>query len=613
MPIERGVKQGGPCSAYYFLLIAEILAIEIRKNPHIRGIQIDNILKALGQYADDMDLYIYGDKNSLSQVFWQIDIFCKCTGFRVNYDKTTVYRIGSLKNTDAKFVTEHTVSWGNETINVLGVDISHTNIIDKNYGSLIKKVVEILRPWKKRNLSLHGKTLVINTLVASLFVYKMSVLPSMPNHMIKKLHKIVANFIWESKKAKIALKDLQALKSNGGIALVDFKIKDDSLKVAWINVIESDDLIKVVAYKQLCPRLQKNIWLCNIKPSHVKKLFNDSFWTDVLYAWAKLNFQTPDSLKPVTEQFIWYNSCMLLMGKPFLYNKAYKSGLKYIGQLCDTKGKMLSTEIVCGKYEISVLEYNSIKASMPKYWKELIREAEKIEIQIGPKTMLQKFEQSKKAASLYYKLICERNIPVLRTYDRWIEKMNVNFDYDDFSNAFSCLYQITNVPKLRSFQYKLLYKAVILNDKLCKWGITQTDMCSNCQQQVENVYHFFWECNDAQRIWSFVNIYCKRIFPEEMFSLSFENLLLNSMHQKPQHVINFIFLVAKQYLYASRCLKQTPSTHALEARIEKYRNIEYYNAIKSNNVLRHLKKWNLYKKSENGSIDDYVIEYIEKM
>ena len=37
MNLERGLRQGGPCSAYYFLLIAEILAIEIRKNSPIKG------------------------------------------------------------------------------------------------------------------------------------------------------------------------------------------------------------------------------------------------------------------------------------------------------------------------------------------------------------------------------------------------------------------------------------------------------------------------------------------------------------------------------------------------------------------------------------------------
>ena len=36
--IERGIHQGGCCSSYYFLLCAELLAIQIRNNKSIKGI-----------------------------------------------------------------------------------------------------------------------------------------------------------------------------------------------------------------------------------------------------------------------------------------------------------------------------------------------------------------------------------------------------------------------------------------------------------------------------------------------------------------------------------------------------------------------------------------------
>ena len=64
-PIERGVRQGGPCSCYYFLLCAEILAIELRKCPQIKGILVEEILNLLGQYADDADIYMLYDRGSL--------------------------------------------------------------------------------------------------------------------------------------------------------------------------------------------------------------------------------------------------------------------------------------------------------------------------------------------------------------------------------------------------------------------------------------------------------------------------------------------------------------------------------------------------------------------
>ena len=89
--ITRGVKQGGPCSAYYFLIIAEILAIEIRKDKNVKGICIDDITKTLGQYADHLDMYLFGEEKNLKQALNVIEIFAKKTGFKINYDKTTIY------------------------------------------------------------------------------------------------------------------------------------------------------------------------------------------------------------------------------------------------------------------------------------------------------------------------------------------------------------------------------------------------------------------------------------------------------------------------------------------------------------------------------------------
>ena len=35
--VTRSVKQGGPNSAYYILVIAEVLAIELRQDPQLKG------------------------------------------------------------------------------------------------------------------------------------------------------------------------------------------------------------------------------------------------------------------------------------------------------------------------------------------------------------------------------------------------------------------------------------------------------------------------------------------------------------------------------------------------------------------------------------------------
>ena len=152
--VTRSVKQGGPCSCYFFLAIAEVLAVELRKNPNIKGFMINEIKSILGQFADDMDLYL-NDKKSVDEAIKTISTFEKSSGFKVNYDKTVLYRLGSLAKVDAqKYCAK--LSWSETELNILGVNITHKieKTIQSNYERILVKVGATLNVWRRRNLSL---------------------------------------------------------------------------------------------------------------------------------------------------------------------------------------------------------------------------------------------------------------------------------------------------------------------------------------------------------------------------------------------------------------------------------------------------------------------------
>ena len=215
--IKKGVHQGGCCSSIYFLVIAEILSISLRANENIKGITIKDIQNILNQFADDMDVFSEADEKSLQAILEELDRFKLQSGFTVSYDKTTLYRIGSLRFSDAQMFSMSQYIWSNKDITVLGVTIAHEDIISKNYEPLLEKSKNILNAWYNRGLSLLGKVQVVNTLVASQFVYKLMVLPFMPRHYIKKFENIIRDYIWGGKKSKISLKILQNPKKGRGI------------------------------------------------------------------------------------------------------------------------------------------------------------------------------------------------------------------------------------------------------------------------------------------------------------------------------------------------------------------------------------------------------------
>ena len=138
--IDKGVHQGGCCSAIYFLVIAEILALSIRDNQEIEGITIKDIRNLLNQFADDMDVFSINKEGSIKAILKELENFYFQSGFMVSYDKTTLYRIGSLRHSDARMYNIDQFQWTNEDITVLGVTIAHEQVVQKNYGQILEKV-----------------------------------------------------------------------------------------------------------------------------------------------------------------------------------------------------------------------------------------------------------------------------------------------------------------------------------------------------------------------------------------------------------------------------------------------------------------------------------------
>ena len=276
-----------------FLVCAEIIAIELRNDPDIVGVIIEDLEYLLNQYADDVTASLDFKENSIRATFEKLEWFRRNTGFTLSYEKTTIFRMGSLQGSDASLYTQSQVAWTDEPVNVLGISVGYGNIADLNYQNLYEKSSQVLQLWRHRGLSLAGKVLIINVLISSLFIYKMCVLPRIPTQLISKLSNLFNIFLWDGKKPKIPLRVLQGDRKSGGMKLVNLRKRDMAVKVTWFNILRTDDKTAKLAYYFICPLLGERIWECNFHPADVNDIIqpsSNSFWYDVLQAWASLHY-----------------------------------------------------------------------------------------------------------------------------------------------------------------------------------------------------------------------------------------------------------------------------------------------------------------------------------
>ena len=498
--IEKSVHQGGPTSAIYFIAIAEILAISIRQDNRIRRIFMKDLETLLSQFADDTDMGIDAQNDTtISAIFQQLEWFQNMTGCKVNYDKTTVYRIGSIQQSSAKFYTENHLQWEEKRINVLGILVSNDvkAAVRANYEKIIDKMVSTLNSWKTRGLSLLRKITVINTLVGSLFIYPMSTLPDIPKDIIKIAEKHMEQFIWNGHKPKIPLKTLKMSKKQGGANLIDLETKNMAMKIKWIQHIINDEHTANAAHTLLNTPLGTMTWRCNISEKDVMKLVDaseDSFWTDVLHAWAKYNF-TYDMEQ---DHIIWWNSLIKSADTPIYFESAAKLGLLRVSDLFKS-GKMLNHHQCREKCGLSTMQYNILTTAIPRKCKAYVREQQKQgkELKDNGQNFLKMLNESATTKEIYVQLLpSSTSSATLRNKIKM--ECHQEISEEELCEQFKSLYITTNVPKFRSFQYRLLHRAVITNIHLHRWGKISSDSCSFCNIHHETYEHLFHLCPKIQ-------------------------------------------------------------------------------------------------------------------
>ena len=228
-PLSRGVRQGCPLSPLLYVLVAEVLAFNIRVNPRIIGLSLPGSMSPLpviSQYVDDTSLVVTSD-DSITATFDTYSLFEKGSGAKLNQSKSKGLWLGSwVGRTNPPVVLD----WSPSKLKILGVYLGRGDLEEANWRPRIDAVENVLLSWRQRSLSFQGRSLVINVLALARIWYVASLI-HMPLWVLKELNSLVFHFFWRGKRELVARSSVVQPPLFGGFAVIDVKLKVQSLVV----------------------------------------------------------------------------------------------------------------------------------------------------------------------------------------------------------------------------------------------------------------------------------------------------------------------------------------------------------------------------------------------
>ena len=95
--------------------------------------------------------------------------------------------------------------WNPKTFSILGVEFNKDleNLSDLNIEKKLADMQREINAWSKRDITPFGKVTIIKSLIISKIVHILIALPSPSTVLIKKINKMLFEFLWDGKPDKI--------------------------------------------------------------------------------------------------------------------------------------------------------------------------------------------------------------------------------------------------------------------------------------------------------------------------------------------------------------------------------------------------------------------------
>lgn len=577
--VTNSVRQGCPISAQLFVICAEPLTRAIIADTTINSVMIPNSnhRSLIFQHADDTTCTVE-NLQSIETIFDIFEKYGRASGAKINRNKTELMTLGNATINQCD-LTRLGVRKCDRSIKILGVYLGKDKKLceNQNWEGKMSKIKAVLNMWKQRKLNINGRATVVSTLLLSRLWYLAMVQP-IPNWVESEMKKISLQFVWGKKSYPVKYDTIIGPKDKGGLNFPDIGTKVRAFRMKFlVRFIDNEHtavwkhtmryfLESVIGYRlssdMHCMFLKLPSSIIMKLPGVYGELFSalNSFH-DII--------ECDLSLNDILNQHIFFNKNICYKGKPLSFENFKQAGLINV--------KDLTYEVIPGFLPVQAIKeliwetspevpsnmieqsYILIKTSIPFSWFLKINREFCVNQTSQPDFVLIRnsrtylFSQCK--TSIFYKRLIDEKFKLPTAITFW----STVFPSSDILRFGKLIHMSGKCPDMTDVDFKIFHNIVYTNEKLFKYGYSDSKMCSFCNKQ-EDIMHIFLHCERLTDFKKFVQYHIENLFrklPNELVNkLDFNIILLFGFLQKPKYVnyilLNILVSHARLCIYKSR-------------------------------------------------------------
>jgi hypothetical protein len=222
------------------------------------------------------------------------------------------------------------------------------------------------------------------------------------------------------------------------------------------------------------------------------------------------------------------------------------------------------------------LQYYGLVSAIPHEWKRAVLNVD----EDGLDSVLDRILKIKTVSQQYLKSVLTNNryIKPDKSEEKW--SFLLSLEDVDWKNVYINNYFASIETKLRSFQYQILQRSIVTNEKLHIYGKHETGFCTYCSQVKETVEHLFWFCPKVQDLWEYLWNWLSNVCGHQEIQFTPENLLLGTNFTYSDRWLLHVLQCVNRYIYVNKFTDKSLTFHAAVSFIKNTYSTEFHIAIK---------------------------------